>query len=168
MAEPRRKSSLPVVKRTVALVSVVLALIGASVAFAVQPKADAVYKGTEPGCKSQPGYTCAFLFRVSANGGTMTFVAGHNVVGMWRCNGGGGEAILGPYKKPAQGQPVPSVRIAPNGTFTGTQAFGSGQARGSVVATGRFNATRTSGTIEFTLNPGSRACVTGPVNLSLG
>ncbi len=98
----------------------------------------------------------------------MGFVAKHNVIGAWRCHGGGGEAILGPYKKPLQGQPVPSVTIGTNGSFTGKQAFGSGHGKGSVVAAGRFTGTGTTATIEFTLDPGPHSCVNGPVDLTSG
>jgi hypothetical protein len=146
----------------------ILLLVTATAAFAVVPKAAGLYKGTEPGCAPEAGYTCVFLFRVSPNGRSMTFVAKHNVIGAWVCKGGGGEAILGPYKKPEEGQPVPSLTIGTNGTFAGKQTFGSGQAKGSVVATGRFTGTGTAATIEFTVNPGPHSCTNGPIKLTLG
>ena len=111
-----------IVTRMVALATTLLLVAGWTAAFAASPKAGGLYQGTESGCTTAPtGYTCVFLFRVSPNGGSMSFVAKHNVIGAWACNGGGGEAILGPYKKPLQGQPVPSVTINAHGTFTGSR-----------------------------------------------
>src|SRR5581483_797458 len=135
----------------VAMAAATATVAGASVA--VHPKAGAEYKGSEPGCKPLAGYTCAFLFRVSADGQSMRFVAKQNVVGAWRCHGGGGEAILGPYKKPQQGQPVPALAIRTNGSFTGEQSFGTGQAKGEAVAAGRFTGAGATATITFTLDP---------------
>jgi len=152
-----------------ALVVVLLLVAGWASALAASPKAGGLYQGTELGCSAaSPGYTCVFLFRVSSNGRSMRFVATHNVTGAWACHGGGGEAILGPYTKPLHGQPVPLLSIGADGTFTGKQTFGSGQAKGSVSASGRFTGTGTTATITFTLDPGPRSCVNGPVKLSLG
>ena len=158
-----------IVTRMVALAATLLLVAGWAAAFAASPKAGGLYQGTESGCTTPPtGYTCVFLFRVSPNGGSMSFVAKHNVIGAWACNGGGGEAILGPYKKPLQGQPVPSVTINAHGTFTGKRTFGSGKAHGSVVATGHFTGTGTTATIMFRINPGPHSCTNGPVKLSSG
>ena len=167
MVVPRRRRLLCLAKRTIALATVLLVVAaGAGAAFAVQPKPDGLYKGTEPSCTVHAGFTCVFLFRVSPNGRSMSFVAKHNVSGVWACKGGGGEAVLGPYTKPIQGQPVPLVAIGTDGAFAGKQTFGSGQGEGSVVASGRFTGTGTTATIEFTLNPGPHSCVTGPVDLT--
>ncbi len=168
MTVPRRRRPLTVAMRTIILAMALLVAVGAGAAFAVQPKAGGLYKGTELGCTAQAGFTCVFLFRVNASGRSMSFVAKHDVIGLWSCKGGGGEAILGPYTKPMQGQPVPPVTIGTNGAFTGTQTFGSGQAKGSVVASGRFTGTGTTATITFTLNPGPHSCVNGPVDLGSG
>jgi hypothetical protein len=167
VAQQGRRSWVSIATRTGVLVGVLLAT-GTTAAFAAAPKPGGLYRGSEPHCAASAGFTCEFLFRVSANGRSMSFVATHNVSGVWACNGGGGEAVLGPYKKPLQGQPVPAITIAPTGTFTGKQSFGSGQGKGSVVASGRFTGTGTTATIEFTLDPGSHSCVNGPLNLSLG
>ncbi len=93
-----------VAMRTVCLPVFLLLVTGPAVAFAAQPKAGGLYKGSELGCTAQPGYTCLFLFRVSTNGQSMTFVAKHNVPGLWERKGGGGEAILGPYKSRYKGK----------------------------------------------------------------
>ena len=168
MTESRRTRLLSVAMRSVGLAAVSLLVAGVAAAFAAQPKAGGLYEGSESGCTAEVGFTCVFLFRVSSNGRSMSFVATHNVPGAWACRGGGGEAILGPYAKPFQGQPVPSVTISSGGVFTGKQSFGSGKARGSVVATGRFTGTGATATIEFTLNPGPHSCVNGPMALTLG
>lgn len=141
-------------------------LVCCALASAAQPKPDGVYKGSEAGCKAPTGLSCVFSFRVSASGKTMRFDGTENVVGAWRCKGGGGEAILGPYKKPMQGQPIPLLTISSNGTFQGTQAFGPASGHGMVVASGHFTGTGTTATIKFTLDPGPHVCVNGPASLS--
>jgi hypothetical protein len=162
-----RRGLWPTARIAVAVGIATLLATAASGAISAQPKPGALYKGSEPHCTTTPpGATCTFVFRVSTNGRSMKFAGTQNVVGAWACNGGGGEAVLGPFKKPLQGQPVPLLTIGANGTFTGTQSFGSGQAKGSVVATGRFSGTGTTATIKFTLNPGAHSCVNGPVTLT--
>ena len=141
--------------------------VGATAALAAQPKLGGLYEGTEPHCKAPTGFTCVFVFRVSANGRSMSFAAKENVVGVWACRGGGGEAVLGPYKKPLQGQPVPPVLIASTGQISGKQTWGSAEAKGTIVASGRFTGTGTTASLEFTMNPGSRSCTNGPISLNL-
>ena len=64
------------------------------------------------------------------------------------------------------GATLPLLTIATDGSFAGKQTFGSGQAKGSVDATGRFTGTGATATIKFTLNPGPHSCVNGPIDLS--
>ena len=162
-----RRGVWSIAKIALAVGIATLLATAASAAFSAQPKPGALYKGSEPHCTTTPpGATCTFVFRVSTNGRSMKFAGTQNVVGTWACKGGGGEAILGPFEKPLQGQPVPLLTIGVNGTFTGTQSFGSGQAKGSIVATGRFTATGTTATITFTLDPGPHSCMNGPVSLT--
>src|SRR5579862_366775 len=104
---------LPAKSGAVVMIAALFALAASTAAFAAEPKPGALYKGVEPHCAKPPsGATCTFLFRVSANGRTMKFAATENVVSTWACHGGGGEAVLGPFKKPFQGQPVPLVTIS--------------------------------------------------------
>lgn len=165
MERPKRRVSAG--RRALTLAAGLL-LFGAATAIAVQPKPGVLYKGHEPDCTAQAGLSCMFEFLVSRNGRTMRFASKHNVIGGWACRGGGGEAILGPYTKPEHGQPVPLLKIRTNGSFHGTQSFGSGQAKGKVVATGRFTGTGSTATLKFTLDPGPHACVNGPVKLRSG
>lgn len=169
MSRIHSRSRLPLILET-AIFSTVLLLasgVGATAASAAQPKLGGLYEGTEPHCTAQTGFTCMFVFRVSANGRSMSFAAKENVVGVWACHGGGGEAVLGPYKKPLQGQPVPPVSITSTGQISGKQTFGSAEAKGTIVASGRFTGTGTTASLEFTMNPGSRSCTNGPISLTL-
>ena len=142
------------------------ALICCTTALAAAPKPGAVFKGHEPHCTAQAGLTCEFVFKVSASGTTMRFVGPRNVVGVWACHGGGGEAVLGPYKKPLQGQPVPLITIGASGALHGSQTFGPASSRGTIVVSGRFSSSGKTGTITFTMNPGPKSCTNGPVSLS--
>jgi hypothetical protein len=154
---------------TLSLAGVLLLVAGVATAAGAEPKAGGLYAGTAPHCVSPPAdLTCTLQLQVSSNGRSMTFAGKHNVVSTWACHGGGGEAILGPYAKPEQGQPVPSLAIAAGGAFSGKQTFGLGQAKGAVVASGRFTGTGSTATIEFTLNPGPHSCTNGPTKLTLG
>src|SRR5580704_16228066 len=110
MSQPALPASPSFAARTIVVATAVLLVAaGGSVASAAQPKPGGLYTGMEPGCTAHQGFTCAFLFRVSSSGRSMTFAAAHNVVGAWACKGGGGEAVLGPSTTPLQGQPVPKL-----------------------------------------------------------
>jgi hypothetical protein len=146
----------------------VFSLVSATAALAASPKPGATYMGSETTCGTAPtGLSCTFVFRVSRNGLTMRFVSQKDVVGEWACHGGGGEAVFGTNKSPVgPGAPVPLLRIHANGTFRGSSRYGPSGHRGTVVATGEFTGSGKVARVNFTLNPGPKSCVNGPLKLT--
>jgi hypothetical protein len=92
-------------------------------AAAVRVTVGAAYTGKSSGCQraATPGTTCSFTFRASRNGWALRFV-GPTVVSSWNCRQGGGEALLG--GKANGNDPVPLVKLRPNGTLYGHAGSG--------------------------------------------
>jgi hypothetical protein len=77
----------------------------------------ALYAGRSCSSSAIPRATCVFKFRASKDGRSLRF-AGATVVDTWRCNGGGGEALLGGEANGAT--PIPRVQLRANGTLYGS------------------------------------------------
>jgi hypothetical protein len=119
----------------------------------------ALYSGktcTTPGGIPHTG--CAFKFRASADGASLRFV-GITVVDSWRCNGGGGEALLGGKVRGAT--PIPLVRVRATGALYGS--VGTGSHRSAV--TGKLAAGGRSAQIVFHSGTAAYACHTNAVTL---
>ena len=122
----------------------------------------ALYTGKT--CASAPGIPrtgCAFKFRASADGSTLRDV-GITVIDSWRCNGGGGEALIGGKARGAT--LVPVVRVRATGVLDGS--VGTGSHRSSV--TGKLAIGGRSAQIVFHSGTAAYACHTNAVTLRAG
>jgi hypothetical protein len=110
--------------RSATAVALVAMLVAASGAFAaVRLAGGKLYTGKDADCGSSvAGTTCVFKFRASSNGRSLRFV-GKPVIDTWRCNGGGGEAILGGKLKNMTPTPIPVVTLRKNGTLYGSVTY---------------------------------------------
>jgi hypothetical protein len=119
----------------------------------------AVYTGktcATPGGIPHTG--CTFTFRASADGSSLRFT-GITVIDSWRCNGGGGEALIGGKARGAT--PVPLVRVKSTRALYGSTGTGSHRSSvsGTLATGGR------SAQIVFHTGTAAYACHTGVVTL---
>src|SRR5689334_10932647 len=122
----------------------------------------ALYTGKT--CATPPGIPrtgCALKFRASTDGSTLRDV-GITVIDSWRCNGGGGEALIGGKARGAT--LVPIVRVRATGALYGT--VGTGSHRSSV--SGKLAVGGRSAQIVFHSGTAAYACHTNPVSLRAG
>jgi hypothetical protein len=132
----------------------------------------ALYAGR--GCSSSaiPRTTCVFKFRASNDGRSLRF-AGATVVDTWRCNGGGGEALLGGVVKDAT--PIPRVQLRANGKLFGSVNYVLRRTQGAPLryrstVTGRLSNAGNAAVVTFhntyLSSSGNQPCATQPVTLT--
>jgi hypothetical protein len=97
----------------------------------------ALYTGKT--CATPPGIPntgCTFKFRASATGSSLKSI-GITVIDSWRCNGGGGEALIGGKAHGATA--VPLVHVRATGALYGSIGTGSHRSwvSGTLAAGGR-------------------------------
>jgi hypothetical protein len=105
-----------------------------------------------------PHTGCVVKFRASADGSSLRF-AGSTVIDSWRCNGGGGEALIGGTVKGAT--PVPVVRLRSTGVLYGSVGTGTHRA----WVSGQLAVGGHSAALVFHSGSAAYACHTNPVTL---
>jgi hypothetical protein len=160
------------VRRAVALAVLGLLVSAAGALAAARFTPGALYTGR--GCSSSgiPRTTCVFKFRATSDGRSLRFV-GVTVVDTWRCNGGGGEALLGGEVKGAT--PIPRVRLRANGQLFGSVDYllrrtQGAPARYKSTVTGHLTHAGRSAVVTFhntyVSSSGNQPCATQPVTLT--
>ena len=113
-----------------------------------------------------------FKFRASNDGRSLRF-AGATVVDTWRCNGGGGEALLGGEVKGAT--PIPRVQLQANGKLYGSVSYvlrrtQGAPARYKSTVTGHLAHAGKAAVVTFhnvyVSSSGTQPCATQPVTLT--
>lgn len=113
-----------------------------------------------------------FAFRASNDGRSLQFV-GATVVDTWRCNGGGGEALLGGKVKNAT--PIPRVQLRADGKLYGSVNYILRRTQGAPLrykstVTGRLTNAGKAAVVTFHntyLSTGAnQPCATQPVTLT--
>ena len=127
-----------------------------AVALAAQPVPGALYTGNSGKCAASIRQECVFKFKVSTDGGTLSFVKQSKAISAWQCQGGGGEAVFGSGQYDYR---IPPAHIQANGTFSGTS--GSGTRR--LKITGSFTGSGQTASLRFVLP--NQNCHTPLLNL---
>lgn len=160
------------VRRAAALAVAVLLVGAAGALAAAQFAPGALYTGRSCSSSGLPRTTCVFKFDASNDGRSLRFV-GATVVDTWRCNGGGGEALLGGEVKGAT--PIPRVQLRANGKLYGSVSYvlrrtQGAPARYTSTVTGHLVHAGRSAVVTFhntyISSRGNQPCATQPVTLT--
>jgi hypothetical protein len=152
----RPRSALRVLLRGCVLAIAAALVVAGGALAATHFTAGALYTGRACTTTGVTGTTCTFRFRASNNGSTLRFV-GKTVVSTWRCQNGGGEALIGGI--PAFADPMPVLTVRSNRTIHGSAGSGTHK----VTATGTLGKGARTATVTFHGQGG--LCSLAPVTL---